>query len=230
MKYSIVTFADAKYQERQFNLLNYASNLKIFDQISFYTDEWLKKTDFYKENLEIFKISRGFGTWLWKPFIILETLKNMDDGDSLFYLDCGDYFRKEIIDYTKPILTKEPCLLLGGGYSQKDWTKRDCFYYMNCDFPEYADTIQLEAGVQLWKKTEFSIKVLEEQIEWCKDYRILTDAPNECGMPNYLGFQDHRHDQSVLTNLFVKYKLPVDSTKHNTPYNEMRSYVRCNVF
>ena len=100
---------------------------------------------------------------------------------------------------------------------------------MDCDFPEYTDTIQLEAGVQLWKKTSKSIEVLEEQIKYCKDYRILTDSPNECNLPNYPDFQDHRHDQSVLTNLFIKHKLAVDSTKHPTPYNQMRNYVRCNI-
>ena len=229
MKYSIVTYANSKYQEQQFNLLNYVSGLGIFAQSSFYTDSWLKTKEFYKENKTILDQERGAGYWLWKPYVILEALKEISDGDVVFYIDCGDFFTKGIIEYTRPILEKETCLLLGGGYVQKDWTKRDCFHYMDCDSPRYTDTIQLEAGIQLWKKTQKTIEVLEEQIKYCKDYRIVTDSPNECGLSNYEGFQDHRHDQSVLTNLFVKHGLAVDSTRHSTPYNQMRNYVKCNV-
>jgi hypothetical protein len=100
---------------------------------------------------------------------------------------------------------------------------------MNCTGDEYKNTLQLEAGVQLWKKTSSSIKILEEQIKWCSDYRILTDSQNESGMANDPGFKDHRHDQSVLTNLMVKYSLPVDTFRASSPYSRMRDYVKCNV-
>lgn len=229
MKFALTTFANIEFQDRQFELLNYSSDLNLFDNISFYTDSWLKTTEFYKKNNNILDLPRGCGYWLWKPFIILETFKKINDGDSVMYIDCGDFYNKKILDYIKPILEKETCLLLGGGYINKDWTKRDCFYYMNCDNQEYHNVIQLEAGVQFWKKTDQSIKVLEEQLYYGGDYRIITDSSNESGYDNFPTFKDHRHDQSILTNLFVKYKLAVDSTKHETQYNQMRKYINCNV-
>jgi len=229
MKYSLATYSNLKYQKEQNNLLEYAAGTKLFDSFFTGTEYWLKNSEFYIENKKILDLERGAGYWLWKPYLILEAMKTIRDGDIVFYIDCGDMFLKTITSYTTPILEKECCLLLGGGFLQKDWTKRDCFYYMSCDSKDYLDVIQLEAGVQFWKKTSKSIQVLEEQIKFCKDHRILTDASNECGLPNYMGFKDHRHDQSVLTNLFVKYQLAVDSTKHQTPYNQMRNYVRCNI-
>lgn len=229
MKFTLTTFSNDLYQDRQFELLNYSSNLNIFDLISFKTEKWLQSTEFYRENNGILNQPRGAGYWLWKPFIILEALKQIKDNDSIMYIDCGDFYNKNILSYVSPILEKETCLLLGGGYPNKDWTKRDCFYYMNCDKKEYHDVIQLEAGVQFWKKTEQSIKILEEQIKYGKDYRIITDAPNESGYHNFDSFKDHRHDQSILTNLFVKYNLPVDSLNHQTEYRNMRKYINCNV-
>ena len=32
--------------------------------------------------------------------------------------------------------------------------------------------------------------------------------PNSEGFPNYKGFKGHRHDQSILTNLSIKYNIP----------------------
>jgi hypothetical protein len=234
MKYSFITFSNEKYEKKQQELINYVKFMhnkgsSLFANIIGYNANWLKKTDFYKSNKLILDMERGAGFWLWKPFIILETLKNINDGDIVFYIDCGDTFYKDLISYTSPILEKENCLLLGGSYIQKDWTKADCFYYMNCTGDEYKNTLQLEAGVQLWKKTSSSIKILEEQIKWCSDYRILTDSQNESGMANDPGFKDHRHDQSVLTNLMVKYSLPVDTFRASSPYSRMRDYVKCNV-
>ena len=229
MNYCFTTYANLDYKIQQDKLQTYTNSLNSFSTIISYTEQQLKFTDFYKENKTILDLKRGAGYWLWKPFIILESMKVISEDDVVFYLDCGDFFNKEIINYTKPILEKEVCLLLGGGYQQKNWTKRDCFYYMDCQTSEYTETIQLEAGIQFWKKTPKSIEILEEQIKFCKNYRILTDSPNECGLSNYPNFQDHRHDQSVLTNLFVKYQLPVDSLNHKTPYKQMRNYVKCNV-
>jgi hypothetical protein len=230
MKYTFVTYSSTKYQQQQIKLLQYANGLGVFDQVQMYSDSWLKNEDFYKKNKNILDEERGAGFWLWKSYVIHKTLKTLvNEGDVVFYIDCGDFFNKNVVEYTRPILEKEPCLLLGGGYPQKDWTKRDCFYYMDADKPKFTDVVQLEAGVQFWKKTDLSMKVLEEQIKFSQDYRISTDSPNECGYPNYPNYQKHQSDQSILTNLFVKYDLPVDSMKHETPYVGMRNYVRCNV-
>ena len=32
---------------------------------------------------------RGYGYWLWKPYLIMKTLEQMNDNDILVYADCG---------------------------------------------------------------------------------------------------------------------------------------------
>ena len=48
--------------------------------------------DFYKKNKSILDQKRGNGYWLWKPYIISETLKKIEYGDFLLYIEAGRYF------------------------------------------------------------------------------------------------------------------------------------------
>jgi hypothetical protein len=57
------------------------------------------------------------------------------------------------------------------------------------------------------RKNDFVINFINEWLHYAKDYRIITDSANECGLPNYPEFVDHRHDQSILSLLGGKYKI-----------------------
>lgn len=228
MKFHFISFADHNYKLKQEKLHSYVKSHDEFETSTPYNHEWLKTTEFYKENQLILNQPRGCGYWLWKPQIILEKLKSIRENEVVVYLDCGDTIKEGASLYFDYVLEDQPCLLLRGGYPQKNWTKRDCFHYMYCDEDKYHNTIQLEAGFQVWKNCQQSIEILEEQIKYGKDYRIITDSPNECGLPNYDGFVDHRHDQSILTNLAIKHQLAVDSPDHSN-YKHARSYVTCNI-
>lgn len=78
---------------------------------------------------------------------------------------------------------------------------------MECDSIEYTDSKQLLGGINLWKKTPFTIAFLEEWLHYCLDSRIITDVPNSLGKNNYPEFKAHRHDQSVFSLLCKKYNL-----------------------
>ena len=86
------------------------------------------------------------------------------------------------------------------------WTKRDCFVLMDADKPEFYNDVQLTATFSLWKKEERSIGFLKEWLSYCEDYRILTNAPNTIA-ENLAGFNEHRHDQSILTIMSKKHNL-----------------------
>jgi hypothetical protein len=40
-----------------------------------------------------------------------------------------------------------------------------------------------------------------------RDPRLLCDGPNTCGLPNFQGFREHRHDQSITTILAMKHRI-----------------------
>jgi len=108
-----------------------------------------------------------------------------------------------------------------GNSINKDWTRRDCFFYMDCDEEDYWDSNQLEAGISFWRVCDESKKIISEWLEYACDRRIISDDENVCGKDNFPSFQEHRWDQSILTNLAIKHGLSVAP-------QDIRSYIECN--
>jgi hypothetical protein len=221
MKINFATFSDEKFKDRQKELTKQAEGL--FDVVHEYGIEWLTETEFYKKNQHILDQKRGAGFCLWKPFLVLETLKTMEDGDVLFYLDSADTFKNEIKDFLKAYFSNEnnEIILTAGAFPNKDWTKRDCFILMECDEPRFHNAIQLEAGVLAIKKTDGMVNFVEEWLGYCKNENIITTIENVHG-ENFPSYKDHRYDQSVLTNLALRHG--INGTK------VLRQFIKCNVY
>lgn len=220
MNIHVVTFSNYKYTDHQMNLKEYSKSLNL--NTFTYTFDQLKTTSFYTENKTILDRERGSGFCLWKPHIILDALTQIPHGDVVFYIDCADIYTGEAIDVIKENMTSPSMLFLKGSFKNKMYTKRDTFYYMNCDSHHYWDEIQCEAGICAFKNTDESKDFISEWLGYCKDARIITDDPNVCGLPNLPEYVDHRYDQSVLSNLIIK---------HNKQYfpSILRCFVKCNV-
>lgn len=164
--------------------------------------------DYRSKNSRILSAKRGAGYWMWKPYIIHKTLISMDEDSVLFYCDAGSTFvnsAKPYIDACKK--DKKGIILFKDAHINKKFTKRDCFVYMNSDTKEYTDALQLTAGFQFVRKTSFSLKFYEEYMRHAENENIISDLPNTCGLPNYPEYEDHRHDQSICTNLSVKHEI-----------------------
>jgi len=220
MNIHFVTFSNQKYEVHQNNLDEYSKSLGL--NTFKYTFDQIKSTNFYQENQKILDRERGCGFCLWKPYIILETLNQIPHDDVVFYMDSADTYEKEAIDIVTDSSKNHSCLFLLGSFKNKLYTKRDTFYYMNCDSFAYWDVVQCEAGICAFKNTSESKDFLSEWLSFCKDERIVTDDPNTCGLPNFPEYVDHRYDQSVLSNLIIKHKKPYFSSM-------MRSFVKCNI-
>jgi len=205
----LINYADIKYFQSQ-KLNSYTGQLIAgFDKVIEYSKKDID-TDFLNKNQEIINNNRGAGYWIWKPYIILKTLKELNYGDILFYCDSGSYFVNKI-DHLIPLLDKQDIIsfVLDKEHTNKRWTKRDTFILMNLDKPEYINQTQILATFQLIKKTDFTLKFYTEYLEYAQNKNIITDLPNICGLPNYKEFVDHRHDQSIFSLLIRKYNLDV---------------------
>jgi hypothetical protein len=84
MKTYLVNFADDKFKKSQKKLNESALKFGVDKVFSFSPDD-IVKTDFYEKNRIILEKKRGFGYWLWKPYIIIDTLSKLNDGDILIY-------------------------------------------------------------------------------------------------------------------------------------------------
>lgn len=179
------------------------------DKIISYSPEDINK-DFSRRYKRILKAYRGSGYWLWKPYFIKKTLEQIEAEDVLVYADAATFFVHSIdplIDVLNE--TKQGALIFGNLFIEKEWTKRDAFILMDCDAPQYANTNQAVGGFSLWRKTAFSMQIVDEWLNYAQDERIITDIPNRCGKPNYPNFKQHRHDQSIISLLAKKHQLAI---------------------
>lgn len=209
MKIFFLTFGapTKNYHEAVERLCNQAKQMDIFDEIIGMTEKdlqndeefWSKHCDFINNN------SRGYGYWIWKPYIIKKTFKKMVDDDILLYLDCGcelnylaiDEFRAKInLVKNKQILGSSACL-------EKSWNKIELINYLGMNDNKYLNTTQNAATQILILKNNFTLKLICEWFEICENYNLINDITsiNE----EYKEFKEHRHDQAVFSLLSKKY-------------------------
>lgn len=215
----LCTFASRKYIVFQNDLL--ASINKYSPTINTtrfkFSESDLIKTKFYKHNKEIFMIEKGFGLWLWKPFFIYKSLKEINNGDILIYADSAMLLTNNI-DPLIHIVNKNSILLFNNNHINKYWTKRDCFVYLDCDKPKYWNSNQAGAFIQLYKKSKKSLKFVKEWLKYCSIKNLINDSDNIYGKSNFPKFISHRHDQSILSLLSIKNKIELypDPTQYGS--------------
>jgi len=175
---------------------------------TWYTEDWLREQPISDSMLAMINVhKRGFGYWCWKPYILKHALATYSE-DTVLYLDSSVVFACDptafVSEWPTPWAAET-------AWTQSDWTKRDCFVLMGCDSKEYWEMLHLWAGCLLFDRDNRSI--LSEWQSWLLDPRVVSDNPNVMGLPDLQRFRDHRHDQSILGNLFrqhtlMLYKMP----------------------
>lgn len=160
----------------------------------------LEQTDFYRENKELLDQPRGSGYWAWKPYIILETLNRAKAGDIVIYADAG----VEFVNNVKHIIDcmDQDIFLFGNMWQHRHWCKGDAITIISesCGgfaIPEAAK--QVQASVIFIRVSEKSKFFVNEWLQWCLFENLIDDSPSVS--PNDKEFQEHRHDQAILTTL-----------------------------
>lgn len=215
----LISFATVEFHESQQRLKKSAYAHGV-DKVFEYSQQDIRKTTFYRENRSILDQRRGAGYWLWKPYLLLETLKKVPEESIVVYSDAGI----EIIRDLEPLFTickkNSPfALFSNAGHLNRTWTKRDCFVLMDCDTEEYWNGQNILASFHLWRKCEKSLSFLEQWLSYSRDPRVLTDIANQCRRDNFPEFIEHRHDQSVLSILAIRWGLEIyrDPTQWGNP-------------
>jgi hypothetical protein len=210
----LTLFYTSHNKDYQINLNKHLNNYKKlgFKDIFLYTEECMPK-DFewlYKDFFQ--KHRRGYGYWAWKPLVIYDSMKKINDGDMILYHDVGRScypfeIRYDINNLAKYVKEDHDGIgVAAGGFLHKRFCKRDAFYYMGCDEEKCWNSNQLSATWSFWEKAELPKKFIMDWIKWSfHEKEIITDLPNKCGLPNFSEFEDHRHDQALLTNLIYLY-------------------------
>ena len=177
-----------------------AKDIGGFDESINYNLDSLSK-EFLEKHQQHFLYTRGAGYWVWKPYIILNHVKNMNTDDILMYTDSGCHFINKITPLFNILeQTTNKVLVFNLSQVEKDWTKRDCFKKLNCDTIEYTDSKQIMSTFFVCKKNDFSINILEQWYKQISDLHMVADEYVSPSIEqNYNSFREHRHDQSLLS-------------------------------
>jgi len=203
----LVNFANDLFEEKQKYQNITANEIGSIDKIYSFSPNDIDK-DFYKNNEVILSNPRGNGYWLWKPYFIKKILETLHENDYLLYLDSGAYFINpldSLISLQKEL--DQDILIFHNPQIEINYTKRDTFILLDCDNAKYTKSKQILGGINLWKKTDFTINFLNEWLKYGCDPRCITDIGNTLGFDNYREFKEHRHDQSIFSLLCKKYNL-----------------------
>ena len=193
------------------------------DKVHSWDLQRLRATDFYNQNKALLDRPKGCGYWAWKPYIILETLKEAKYGDFVFYCDIGrpadgidfDHGNQitesllPIVDWAKRHNGMMPGVYLPHHGHSSIWIKSDCYRILDCEEERYKKIPTVQAGYTMWRKSPQAINFLEEWLTKCLDPRLITDDPNVLGGDNAPGFIRHCHDQAILTLLCEKKNITV---------------------
>jgi len=194
-------------------ILKYDTDLK--NDVEF----WNKHGNFIENN------KKGYGYWIWKPYLILKMFDTMNDNDILLHIDAGCEIVNNEDTYNKIKLIIEKCnnynmLYSLAGHSEKKYTKMDLFTYMNVNYQlniddELKNSIMNQSTIIFIKKNELNIKFINDWYNICCNYNLIDDTPSI--EDNDITFIEHRHPQSIMslllkTNNYNKY-LNTDNNK-----------------
>jgi len=233
----LVNFATADFFPAQHFSSKMALKVGGFDRVIENNPDTLD-ADFKMVHANILNLPRGAGYWLWKPYCIFKALENAAEGDVVMYTDSASHF----IASAEPLLRlteheNQDVIPFALEHPEAHWTKRDAFVLMDCDKQGFENIPQRLASFMVARKSKSSIAFFQEYLHYCSNPQILTDLENICGLPNYPGFRDHRHDQSIFSLLSKKLGLTVFrdpcqwgnsqiAAFNNSPYPQLIEHTR----
>lgn len=215
MKKTFLTYADKNFRKSAKRLKNEAKSIGMFDEIIVSTP---KKLPNAVKNHPVFAFSKGGGYWIWKAYIIHETLLKMNFGDILCYSDAGSvlYANSKWNEYID-LLSKKDGVFFQYQNKKYDWGYPNLELWIKNNTLSYFNTINTNddwykqpkfwAGLFFIKKTPNTLSFFDD---W---YKIMSLKPellvDEFGVEKQNKFNqciEHRHDQAILSSMLLTYR------------------------
>lgn len=209
-KLHFMTYADNNFSEAMTRLTKEAFMFGEFNTINPYCPNDIP-VSIKNKFIDILSQKRGGGYWLWRPFILLQQLNKIEDGDIIVYLDAGCMLnikgKDKFWDYVNKInkskygsLSFQMTGLKSGSLAkEKEWTTDEIFKHFKIDInnKEITETGQFLGGIFLLKKNKDSMKYVNDTIKCIlSNPYLITDVYNK-NQKSY--FKDNRHEQSVTS-------------------------------
>jgi hypothetical protein len=190
----------ARARKRLFKELNQFD----FAEVEILDENWIRSSGLFPSGtLEFIQSnSKGFGYWIWKPYLVKYILQKYPECDGVFYLDVGCEFnlnQESILkmhDYIE-IANTRGAFAFELGEPDLYWTSSLVISELNAE--RSAELNQISATTFLLKNTGENMTFIDEWIYWCtkSNFNLLTEERS-----TYKNFKSHRHDQSIFSLLW----------------------------
>ena len=204
----LINYSHNAYKKSQKK--NSITGLKFgeFDWVHQYNFEMIPNY-FINNNKDILSFKRGAGYWIWKPYIIWQTLNLINLNDYVFYCDSGAYFtnsHKPSLNLMQEMSIDVMCYELDYFHYERKWCKSDARILLNANDLLIMDTPQIMSGHIFLKNTTFTRELISKWLTYAQDIRIVSDNKSVLAEENY-DFVENRHDQTIWSILCKKNKI-----------------------
>lgn len=232
MRIIFVSFGNRNYFNELLRIKKEIESFNYFDEIKLFTEEDLKKDKNFwgKHKFFIENNNRGYGYWLWKPYLLLKVLNNINYNDIIIYADAGCSFNSNGINRLKEYINLVQNNISGNlsyelEHNEEKYTKNDLFNYLECDKDEFRNSKQLVGGIFILKKCKNTINIFNKWYKTAQNYHLVDDTPSKTKNCNI--FIEHRHDQSIFSLLRKKYGTIIikdETDRHKWDKNEYSKF------
>lgn len=218
MKKKFITYGSNAFLQSAKRITEEARSLHIFDEVQRYG---YSELPYALKSSPLFLDKRKGGHWIWKAYVIHDSLSKMNNGDILVYVDCGSELKNAsgwefqfnklknsdalFFQYRNdknygwkifnPNLTDNPKL--------KYWTKKSVVEQFQNLFEndnEWLEKNKLWAGFMILKKTPEITQLVKDWLDLMIYKPDLVADPlifERNNQPE--GFAAHRYDQTILS-------------------------------
>lgn len=223
MKRKFITYGSNAFKQSSKRIIEEAKALNIFDETYRYEFEDLPLSI---QASPLFLDKKKGGHWLWKAYIIYDSLLKLKDNDILVYVDCGselynsDLWIKEFklleessalfyqyrsdVDYGwkkfNPLLTNSPKI--------KHWIKDSTKDYFTEIFSDnyWVEENKIWAGFMILKRDKITLEIIKNWLEIMLYKPELVIDPLLPELPQNKEFVAQRYDQSILSAIVRYYE------------------------
>lgn len=203
-----ITFGNRRFRRAKRRLAREAEALGVFDRVTAHGPKDLGEAFWRAHERFVKRHARGYGFYLWKPYLVWHTLRALADDDILVYADAGckiyPQHAPRLHEYFE-IVTRAPTGILCFALRalEQAYTKADLAARLGVlHDPRVMASPQVAGGIHVTRKCTHSVAVMRRWYAIAgEDYHWIDNSPSR--RPNHPTFQEHRHDQSILS-LLVK--------------------------
>lgn len=155
--------------------------------------------EFCAKNKEILSQKKGAGYWLWKPYVILKTLKQIPENAVVIYMDSGISVATHVANFMN-ILGEKDILLMHwnevGNSSVVSVAQAKTLKILGCHDEGCKGAPHAWAALGVYRNTPQTRAFVAKWLKACEIKECLMEHPSDSEDSRY---RSHSHDEGILS-------------------------------